>query len=573
MIWIVLVAALASAGVIAADRAGAEPAKSLPPLVLPVTAAAETPVCPGPETLQAPDGAAAVPEPGPVAVAGLAVLPAAVAPAPASASAAGTSTSAAGTSTSAAGTSTSAADAGGLTVTLGVPQSGGASAGPGSATATAAGGRGALVGVDPTAAGPLMLRAVPGARVPAMGAAQWTLARSGDLRGLATASCGVAGTDTWLVGGGTVPGRRARLLLANPSTAPAVVDVTVYGPKGLVQAPAGTGVVVPPGGQKALFVDALAPGLTAIAVRVQARTGRIVALLHDSLLRGSTPGGTDDVQPAADPATRQVVPGIAVSTPAPGPGQSAGTLPSDPSAAGASAVRVAVPGSTAAVVRVHLLGPDGEVDLPGGGVATVDGRSVADIAVTGVPDGVYAAVIESDTPVVAGALVGRLSTSAQPEAGAQPPPAELAWAAAARAVSSPTVLALPALPSSAEKGGGNAVAVQLSLAAAGRAGSVEVSEIAADGTVGAPSTVAVPAAHAVTVGVGALAAGVMVRAGRAAGSVVAALVLTAADSSGELVSVQPVRPGEVAGRSAPAVLEDPRLGLAAAADPAAASAG
>ena len=259
--------------------------------------------------------------------------------------------------------------------------------------------------------GGLLHASAPGAAVvesPTTGAAvppllagvQSTLATGGDLRGLTTTTCAAAAADTWLVGGATTTGHRLRLLLANPAGTPATVDVAVHGPDGRVRAPSGDGVDVPAGGSKAVFVDALAPDLPAVAVHVSARAGRVQATLHSSVLRGLVPGGTDDVPPAAPPARRQVVPGSPTSRPRacpPGgarPGEAgrrigeAEARDGEPTRrtterrrrrAGRDRGRVAVPGAEEAVVRIKLLGPGGRgrarrpaaANVPAGGVVDV----------------------------------------------------------------------------------------------------------------------------------------------------------------------------------------------------------
>ena len=553
---------------------------------LPVTAAAEVPVCPGPETLQVPDGGLPVPPPGPVSLAGLAALPSALGE-PDTPEASGgrvpgravvplgilsrlTSGPPRAGDALAAPPSTSASTVGGAagSAPAGPRAAGSAPAGPRAAGSAPAGPR--VAGSAP--AGPRAAAATPrtvatgagGWRldvrrvgdVPVVTAAQWTLARTGDLRGLATTTCGTAVTDTWLVGGGTQLGRRARLLLANPGVAPAVVDVTVHGPRGVVQAPAGEGVAVPPGGERALFVDALAPGLSVMAVHVTARNGRVAALLHDSVLRGAVPGGTDDVVAAAPPARRQLIAGVAVAGPVPGPGASAVPLPTDAAAPGAVAVRVAAPGGAEAVVRVHLVGSDGEINLPGGGVVTVPPRGVVDLPVTGVPNGVYAAVVEADSPVVAGAVIGR-SMAARAVS-----PAELAWAAAGRPLQATTSIAIPPAASLVTASVASPpVATRLALAATDRDGRVVLAEVGSDGTVGTRRTVEVPVGRSVTVNVGAGSAGLLLRPDTVAGPVVAALVVTLSDVAGPMISVQPVRPGSQTAGDAPTVVQDPWTGL------------
>jgi hypothetical protein len=546
-----LVISLATGGIALSDRVAARAVSPGGPTALPLTAAAEVPICPGPETLVAPEGATAVDAPGPVHVFAVA--------APSSAGSGGEP----------------GADV--LAVALGTSSTR-SDPGPEAVTGTGVPAGAALVSVSPEQAGALRTYTAEKEPVPAVAASQWTLARDGDLRGLATLSCQVAGTDQWLVGGGTQDGRRARLLLTNPSSAPAVVDLTIYGPSGIVQTPAASGIVVPAGGQKALYVDALAPGLLATAVRVRAGSGRVSAVMHDSLLRGTVPGGTDDIVPAAGPARRQLVPGISVT--ATGSGQQ---LPVDSTAAGAVAVRVVAPEAVDAVVRIHLYGPDGELELPGGGVTTVPGRSLTDVPLVGIPDGIYTAVVESDTPIVSGAVVGRFatpsvddgSTEESPEAGsigwdATDGAPEFGWAAATRTITSLTAVALPVPEELWERGRGRPADthVQLVLAGTGSAAGTRVTWVGLNGQIRHSQDITIDSGQTVAVTVPDSAVGFVLRPGSGTG-VVAAVVVSVDDPAGELISVEPVRPGRIAGRAAPDVVEDPRAGLFPVADPSA----
>jgi hypothetical protein len=538
-----IVISLAAGGVSLADRIDARAVTTTERLALPVAADAEIPVCPGPETLLAPEGATAVPAPGPVQVAAVAVP-------------------------SVEGTSPTPIPEV-LAVALGMLSTR-FDPGPGSVTGTGTAGGAAVVSMTATAAGALRTYTAEGEPVPAVAAAQWTVARDGDLRGLATVSCQVAGTDLWLVGGGTQAGRRDRLVLSNPSPKPAVVDLTIYGPAGIVQTPAASGIVVPAAGQKALFIDALAPNLIGTVIRVRASNGRVSAVLHDSLLRGTTPGGVDDIVPAAEPARRQFVPGITVTAAASGQ-----RVPGSSTVEGATAVRVAVPDAVDAVVRIHLYGPDGELELPGGGVVTVPGRTLTDLPLVGVPDGVYTAVIDSDTPIVSGAVVGRFGTPRadeqasegsstigaaewSPDEGAP----DFGWAAATRMVTSLTAVALPVPPDRLAAGQGRSADTQvlLSLAGTGAATVARVSRVGLDGQVQEPQQVEIPAGRTVTVVVPNTVVGLLLDPEEGS-AVVAAVVVTVDDPAGTLVSVESVRPGRVAGLQVPTVVEDPRTGL------------
>ena len=544
------------------ERAGGIGGDGPRPAPVPLVRGAAAVVCPGPETLAVPPGGDPVPAGGPVLVRALA---AAVDPL-GGVEAGGPGAPAPGGADVAASLRELSSDG-----PDGQDGAGGADGGTGSGGAGGSGGSGpvdvpatvlrslpggiAVAGQTLARAGATRLDATaPGDDTPPLLAAvQTTLATSGDLRGLATTGCAAAGSDIWLVGGGTGDGHRARLLLANPMSSPALVDVTVHGSAGRLSAPGGEGIVVPASGQVALFVDALAPGVAPLAVHVQTRSGRVTATLHDSVLRGLVPGGTDDVPAAAPAAKAQVVPGLSVQG-----GDAA--HPSGPEAPGATAVRVAVPGPDEAIVRISLLGPTGVTELGARGVVTVPGGGVVDVQVGGVPDGDYAALVRADVPVVAGAVIGRASagsgdagTAADP--GGKAPPADLGWSAATLPLAAPAAVALPAAATA-----GGAITATLSLTAPGAGARVVIQALGGPGASGAGQAVDVPAGGTLAVPVP-KAAGVLIRPD-GGGAVHAAVVLTAADAGGRMVSVIPVSASASGPGVRPVAVEDPRLGLA-----------
>ena len=474
--------ALGAGGTALAARAPAAPA-ALPQARLAVPAATAVVACPGPETEVVPDGARAVPLPG------------------------------------------------AFTVTAGAQGPGSAEsvleqAAGGAAAHLVQGGAGLAVRVQQgAAAGGLRLTSDgAGAR---LAAAQVTLARAGDLRGLVAGACPAAATDVWLVGGGTVPGRRGRLLLVNPTPAPAVVDVLVAGPDGPVPAPSARGLVVAPGGVRAVLVDALAPGLDRVAVHVVVRSGRVGALLHDSYLRGTTPAGVDDVVGAAPAARQAVVPGLLLAGPAPG------------------TVRVVAPGGSEAVARVHLVGAHGDVSLPAGGVVTVPAGGVADVPLTGVAPGAYAAVVEADVPVLAGAFITR---SGRPAGALRRAPGDVGWSAATAPLTGDGVTVVPR---------GAATAQARLLLTAPLAATVTVTQVRADGRELRSSPVQVASGTTAVVALDGPAAALALHAD---GPVHAAVVTEVPDPAGALVAVLPVTPAVDAARVAPPALEDPALG-------------
>jgi len=526
-------------GVTAAARAVAPRVQTHDPApALAVAATTPVLVCPGPQTLAVPAGGTPVVPPGPVVVDTLALTGA------------------------------------GAAATVGdlVPSSTGSLPAPGSPHPLTAGPDAALDARARTAAGAVRLDARTSAQdrqVPAA-ALQYTLATSGDLRGLEATSCGGASGEAWLVGGGTGTGQRDRLLLANPTSSPALLDLTVHGPGGPVKAPGAEGILVPSGRQVAVFVDALAPNVGAIAVHVVARSGRVVASLHHTVLRGFTAGGVDDVSPAAAPARAQVLPGIVLA------------------AHGRAAVRLAVPGQAEGVVRVHLVGEKGVMPVARG-VVEVPAGAVRDIDLTGVAAGTYTAVAEADVPVVAGALVSRSVDGGEVAGTSQAvgrtvPPSELAWVTATQPLRGSTLVALPRSPAGQQgtettgtagttgptdspkegRSAPPAITARLVLAVSGTASApieVAVRRIGPTGVAGPERAVEVSVDRCAVVPLDAGAVGLLVRAPASRLAVHAALVLDSQDAAGPMVSVVPVLPGPPVPGPPPRVVEDDRVGL------------
>jgi hypothetical protein len=480
-----------------AGAAAAASANAAANVHLDIPAATPALVCTGPETEVVPDGATPVPAPGPFTV-------------------------------------TAVASGGGGSAALGrLAARAGAVPIPG-------GGAVRVLTRSGNPRGPLLLGdAAPDGAGSRLAAVQVTLARGGDLRGLAAAPCAAAATDTWLVGGATVPGRRARLLLANPTPAAAVVDVRLAGPAGPVDVPSLRGLVVAPGRIRAVLLDAAAPGLAQLAVHVVARSGRVTALLHDSWLRGAVPAGTDGVAAAAAPSRHAVVPGVLV-------------LPG-----GGARLRVVSTGDADAVVRYRVLGPAGDVAPPGAGVVTVPAGGVAEVSLRWLRPGAHAVVLDADAPVVAAAA---LTVAGPPLGPLRSVAADLAWTAAAQPLTGDVVGAVPRPVDSRRAVVTDApAATRLLLTGGAEAARVRLREADRAGRPLRTITVTVPAGR--TVGVTltpATAAYVLVVPART--PVHAALAVTAPDPAGTLLTALPLQPPVVAARVAPPAVTDATLG-------------
>ncbi|MCZ3387056.1 MAG: DUF5719 family protein, partial [Actinomycetia bacterium] len=206
----------------------------------------------------------------------------------------------------------------------------------------------------------------------------------------ASTQCQPTGTDFWFVGAASGIGERAVLVLTNPESATATVDVTFHGLKGIVDAADARGVQVRPRTSAQLRLDRLAAGEKVLAVHVQVRVGRLSAAITETDVFGFEPRGTDWIPQASTPQTEVVVPGV--------PPVNQGRE---------SKVRLdIVAPDEAAVVTISLITPEGSftpqgadvVDVPAGGVASVD--------LTEAMRGDAAAIsLTSDVPITAGARV------------------------------------------------------------------------------------------------------------------------------------------------------------------------
>lgn len=223
-----------------------------------------------------------------------------------------------------------------------------------------------------------------GSLAPGLIANQWSRATRGQGRGMASTPCDSAGSDFWFVGGGAVAGRQTRVVLVNPDSFAAVVDLVIYGPDGIVDAPGGRGLVVSPLQRMYVRMDALAPGVTTSAIHVIARTGRIGASVDDDQMSGLHSVGTEWVPRAAAPATHVYVPGVF-------PG------------AGARVLAVAAPGDQDALVSINVMTSDGTFQPAERDKVTVPSNSVVSLDMSSVTQGQPATLeLTSDQPIVAG---------------------------------------------------------------------------------------------------------------------------------------------------------------------------
>ncbi|MCF8551944.1 MAG: hypothetical protein K9G05_07705 [Candidatus Nanopelagicales bacterium] len=228
-----------------------------------------------------------------------------------------------------------------------------------------------------------------GALAPGFVADQWGRDPSGRGRGMASTACAPAASEFWFVGGGAIAGRKTRVVLVNPDETAASVDVIVHGPDGIIDAPAGRGLIIPSQDRLIVQLDVLAPGVNATAFHVIARTGRIGASVDDEQRSGLDSVGTDWIPQSAAPATSVYVPGII-------------------NGLGARVLSIVSTSDNDANVSIKVMSAEGTYEpaernsftVTAGGVLTVDMAP----ALPQTPDGALPSTLEitSDQPIVVG---------------------------------------------------------------------------------------------------------------------------------------------------------------------------
>ncbi|MCC3266626.1 DUF5719 family protein [Arthrobacter gengyunqii] len=355
-------------------------------------------------------------------------------------------------------------------------------------------------------------------------------AEDGDLAGLAAANCQAPGNDMWLLGARTTVGATAVLRLTNPSESAATVDLELYGSKGRLEGTGTRGILVPPGETKSIVLAGVAANEPGLAVRVRSSGAPITAMVQQSILRGLTPGGVEFIQPSAAASPQQIISGVRIQS-----AEAAKELAGERGyESAAPAVQVAVPGSTNGVVSVRILGKDGDVSVPGGGVFTVPAGSVGQLPLDSLPEGTYSVEVTADVSVVAGTVSSRGSKADEP--------VDLAVAPSGERLGNEHLAVLP----------GDAASV-LSFAAPAGEAEVRLTGVARDGSLAEEQIVTVPAGSTINVAatsVGSDLAAVLIS--TTGEPVYGAQVLTAAKGDG--VSVLPLPKGNIGGTTVPVSL-------------------
>ncbi|MCR2816152.1 DUF5719 family protein [Microbacterium jiangjiandongii] len=284
-----------------------------------------------------------------------------------------------------------------------------------------------------------------------------------DLSGFAAASCAPPLLESWIVGGATTTGSSGLLLLANPGSVPATVQITAYGAAGPQTPPAGQ-LVVAPGTQRVVPLAGLVRGEQSPVLHLVSTGAPVQASLQASITRTLLAGGVDQVGAIIAPDTELVFPGVAVNAP---PGVEGA---SDPTAV----VRLLAP-STPTTATVTVRSGDREVatrEVP------LEAGLPLELDLGALAVGAYSVHVAADAAVVGGVW----TTTGFGEGD------DFAWHTPAPRLDGATLVAVAAGPSPV-----------LTLAAP--AGEAVTATLTADAGAGAAQQVTVPAGGTVEVDV------------------------------------------------------------------------
>ena len=205
---------------------------------------------------------------------------------------------------------------------------------------------------------------------------------------LAATDCGPPVADQWFTAAGADATHDSVLELVNPNAGPAIADITVRSPSGILDVPALRGVSVPGHDATKLDLGQLVPRRGELAVEVHTSRGRLSASVVDAYDQLGNGVRTQDWLPGQEsPATSQVLLGLTK-------GQGDRTLVlANP---GADEVRATVE----VVTPTSVFPPEG-VDAVRVAPDTTEAVSLGDVLAQAAKDGAIGLLVESTGPVTA----------------------------------------------------------------------------------------------------------------------------------------------------------------------------
>ena len=227
------------------------------------------------------------------------------------------------------------------------------------------------------------------------------------MRGLAAASCQQPSNDFTIVGGSTLAGREALIVLTNPSPIDATADLRVFTDLGEVKVSGLSGISVPAQSTTTLSLASFAPTVPSLAVQVLSQGAKLAGWIQARAVSGTQALGVDWISPNPQASEQLVLPGFVIR----GTkviNQAIGT--NENSDAG-HALRIFAP--EGANVTVQIVSSEAEVF---GAVFTgiIEPGTVSDFPIAELKDGDYSVFISSDKPIYSALRVARGNPAGTP---------------------------------------------------------------------------------------------------------------------------------------------------------------
>lgn len=214
------------------------------------------------------------------------------------------------------------------------------------------------------------------------------------LAGLTGAACQRPTNDLWFVGGDTSTGREALLVIKNVTKVDSTVSLEIFNERGLVTGSGMSGISVASGKTTIVPLASYVPKTKTFTTHLVSRGGLVAAWVQQKTVRSLASGGVDYVSPSPAFAATQVIPGVFIR----GSADAAKLIPNPDFADLVPTLRVFVPGNKSATVTAQVLGSTTKTY---GTVVrqTIAAGTTADIALPGLADGDFIAIVKSDVPV------------------------------------------------------------------------------------------------------------------------------------------------------------------------------
>jgi hypothetical protein len=214
------------------------------------------------------------------------------------------------------------------------------------------------------------------------------------LTGLTGAACQRPTNSLWFIGGDTSTGRESLLIVKNVTKVDSTVNLEIFNERGLVTGSGMSGISVPAGKTTVIPLASYVPKTKTFVTHVVSRGGLVAAWIQQKTIRGLAAGGVDYVSPTSGFGKTQAIPGVFVR----GAADAAKLAANADFADLVPTLRVFVPGSKPATVTAQVIGSTATTY---GTVVrqTIPAGTTADIALPGLSDGDFVAIVKSDEAV------------------------------------------------------------------------------------------------------------------------------------------------------------------------------